>query len=129
MTIGTQSGRPSEICTEKRLATVERGLAEFGHTWSHHRLATVLLQLSKKYGKEVPTGTLISARLTHEDLANLIGTSRETVTTQLSKLTRLGLLKREGRRFIVEKAKLTDFIRSEGLRLKSFPFPRGTDHR
>jgi CRP-like cAMP-binding protein len=26
----------------KRLATVERGLAEFSHTWSYHRLARVL---------------------------------------------------------------------------------------
>lgn len=104
----------------KRLAAVERGLAEFGHTWSHHRLARVLLQLSKKYGEEVPAGTLINARLTHEDLANLIGTSRETVTTQLSRFARMGLLKREARRFIVARPKLTDFIRAEERRLKNF---------
>ncbi len=54
----------------KRLALVERGLAEFSHTWSYHRLARVLLQLSEKYGEEVPNGTLINVRLTHEDLAN-----------------------------------------------------------
>ena len=45
----------------KRLATVERGLAGFSHTWSYHRLARVLLQLSEKYGQEVPAGTLINA--------------------------------------------------------------------
>lgn len=105
----------------KRLALVERGLAEFSHTWSYHRLARVLLQLSEKYGEEVASGTLINVRLTHEDLANLIGTSRETVTTQLSKFTRLGLLKRQARRFIVAKSKLGDFIRSEELRLKNLP--------
>ncbi len=102
----------------KRLAAVERGLAEFSHTWSHHRLAQMLLQLSKKYGKEVPAGSLINVPLTHEDLANLIGTSRETVTTQLSKFTRMGLLKREARRFIVVRPKLAEFIRTEELRLK-----------
>ncbi len=106
----------------KRLATVERGLAEFSHTWSYHRLARVLLQLSEKYGEEVPTGTLINVHLTHEDLANLIGTSRETVTAQLSKFKRMGLLKREARRFIVTKSNLTEFIRSAELRLKSLPF-------
>ena len=105
----------------KRLALVERGLAEFGHTWSYHRLARVLLQLSEKYGKEVPNGILINVRLTHEDLANLIGTSRETVTTQLGKFTDMGLLKRDARRFIVAKSKLTDFVRSEELRLKNLP--------
>ena len=110
----------------KRLATVERGLAEFSHTWSYQRLPRVLLQLSEKYGQEIPTGTLINVRLTHEDFANLIGTSRETVTTQLSKFARMGLLKRESRSFIVVKAKLIDFIRSEELRLKSLPFSQRT---
>jgi len=110
----------------KRLATVERGLAEFSHTWSYHRLARVLLQLSEKYGQEVPGGALISVRLTHEDLANLIGTSRETVTTQLSRFTRMGLLIRESRHFIVARSKLIDFIRTEELRLKNLPFSQRT---
>jgi CRP/FNR family transcriptional regulator, cyclic AMP receptor protein len=105
----------------KRLASVERDLAEFGHTWSYHRLARVLLQLAENYGKEVPNGTLINIRLTHEDLANLIGTSRETVTTQLNRFTRMGLLKRDARRFIVAKSKLTDFVRSDDLRLMNAP--------
>ncbi len=106
----------------KRLATVERGLAEFSHTWSYHRLARVLLQLCEKYGQELPAGTFINVRLTHEDLANLIGTSRETVTTQLGKFTRLGLLKRESGHFIVAKSKVVNFIRAEEFRLKNLPF-------
>ena len=110
----------------KRLATVERGLAESSHTWSYHRLARVLLLLSEKYGQEVPGGTLINVRLTHEDLANLIGTSRETVTTQLSKFTRMGLVKREARHLIVARSKVSDFIRSEELRLKNLPFSQRT---
>ncbi len=110
----------------KRLATVERGLAEFSHTWSYHRLARVLVQLSEKYGREVAGGALINVRLSHEDLANLIGTSRETVTTQLGKFTRMGLLKREGRHFIVARSKLIEFIRSEELRLKDLPFSQRT---
>jgi CRP/FNR family cyclic AMP-dependent transcriptional regulator len=114
------------LLLSKRLATMERELAEFSHTWSYHRLARVLLQMSEKYGEEVPNGTLINVRLTHEDLANLIGTSRETVTTQLSKFTRMGLLKREARRFIVTRSSLTDFIRSEELRLKNLPLPQRT---
>ena len=113
----------------KRLAKVERGLAEFSHTWSYQRLARVLLQLSEKYGHEVPSGTLIDLRLTHEDLANLIGTSRETVTTQLSKFTRLGFLTREAKHFIVAQSKLIDFMRAEELRLKNLPFSQGTISR
>ncbi len=96
----------------KRLAGVERGLAESSHTWSYHRLANVLLQLSEKYGETVPGGTLLKLRLTHEDLANLIGTTRETVTTQLNRFARMGLVKRQARRLIISRPRLTEFIRS-----------------
>jgi CRP/FNR family transcriptional regulator len=101
----------------KRLAKVEKGLTESSHTWSYHRLAQTLLQLSEKYGEKVPSGTLIKLRLTHEDLANLIGTTRETVTTQLNKFSRMGLVKRQARRLIVAGPRLREFIRSEGVRL------------
>lgn len=103
----------------KRLAKVEKGVAESSHTWSYHRLAKVLLQLSEKYGEKISTGTLITLRLTHEDLANLIGATRETVTVQLNKFTRMGLLKRQARRLIVDRPRLIEFIRSEGLRPKN----------
>jgi len=102
----------------KRLATVEKAVAESSHTWSYHRLARILLQLSEECGEEVPAGTLINVRLTHEDLANLIGTSRETVTAQLNKFTRAGLVKRQARCLIVTKSSLSDFIRSEEFRLE-----------
>jgi len=98
----------------KRLARVEKGLAESSHTWSYHRLAKVLLHLSEQYGEEVSTGTLIKLRLTHEDLANLIGTTRETVTTQLNRFSQMGLLNRRARQIIVTRPRLSEFIHSEG---------------
>lgn len=96
----------------RRLAEVEKGIAESSHTWSYHRLAKILLQLSEQYGEEVPAGTLIKLRLTHEDLANLIGTTRETVTTQLNRMFRLGLLKHKTRQIIVARRRLREFIHS-----------------
>jgi CRP-like cAMP-binding protein len=100
----------------RRLADVEKGLADSSHTWSYHRLARVLLRLSEQYGEEVPTGTMITLRLTHEDLANLIGTSRETVTTQLNRFSRMGLLNRRARRIIVTRQRLSEFIHRGELR-------------
>ncbi len=94
----------------KRLMKVEKELAEFGHTWSNNRLANVLLQLSEEHGMETSMGTLIDLRLTHEDLANLIGTTRETVTTQINKFERMGVLRRRDRQLVVNKARLTKFI-------------------
>jgi CRP/FNR family transcriptional regulator len=97
----------------RRLAKVEQEFAGFGHTWSYHRLGKVFLQLGKEHGVPTPEGTEILLRLTHEDLANLIGTTRETVTTQIKKFKRLGLLKRDGRHFIVNTRLLTRFIYPE----------------
>lgn len=94
----------------RRLTRVEQGLAGFSHTWSYQRLGKVLLQLGKEHGVETTKGTVIPLRLTHEDLAKLIGTTRETVTTQLNRFKRMGLVKREGGRFILNEDQLKSFL-------------------
>ena len=97
----------------RRLVKVEREFAAFGHTWSYHRLAMVLLDLAREHGEKTPKGTRISLRLTHEDLAKLIGTTRETVTTQISRLSRKGMLRRDGRFIVIDRPKLLKFIGAE----------------
>ncbi len=90
----------------RRLAKVEMEFAGFGHTWSYHRLAKVLLELGAEHGVKTPKGVALTLRLTHEELANLIGTTRETVTTQLGRFRRLGLIRREGRSLLLNVAGL-----------------------
>ena len=85
----------------RRLAKVEMEYAGFGHTWSYHRLAKMLLKLGREHGVKTPKGTALPLRLTHEELANLIGTTRETVTTQLGRFRRLGLIRREGKSLLL----------------------------
>jgi len=96
----------------KRLAKVEKEFGDFGHTWSYDRLAKILLKLSEEHGRETPKGILISLRLTHEDLANLIGTTRETVTTQMIRFRRMGFVRSQDRFLVVNKARLKEFGRS-----------------
>ena len=96
----------------KRLAKVERESGDFGHTWSYNRLTKVLLRLCEEYGQETPKGIVIPLRLTHADLANLIGTTRETVTTQMIRFRRMGLVKRQDRLLVVNKPRLEEFARS-----------------
>lgn len=95
----------------KRLATVEKEYGDFGHTWSYNRLRKVLLRLCEEHGRETPEGIVIPLRLTHEDLANLIGTTRETVTTQMIRFRRLGLVKSRDRFLVVDKRRLAAFDR------------------
>lgn len=48
------------------------------------RLAAQLLRLSEKFGEDTEDGRLIDIKLTHEQLSDLVGTNRETVTKYLN---------------------------------------------
>lgn len=100
----------------RRLSKVEQEFAGFGHTWSYHRLAGVLLALADEHGVGTPKGTALSVKLTHEDLANLIGTTRETVTTQLTRFRRMRLVRREGRSLLLDIPRLKAFVRDRAPR-------------
>jgi CRP-like cAMP-binding protein len=57
--------------------------------------------LGQEVGQPVPNGTRLNVRLTHQQLASTIGTTRVTVTRLLSQLQEAGLLKMDGSRHIV----------------------------
>jgi CRP/FNR family cyclic AMP-dependent transcriptional regulator len=65
------------------------------------RLAKLLLELADTYGTQVSNGMRIDVKLTHQELANLIGSTRETTTATLNELKRLGFIEMEKRRLIV----------------------------
>lgn len=65
------------------------------------RLAHLLLQLSKEYGKETPQGILLRIKITHQDIANLIGSIRETVSAVLGEFKKEGMISFDGRQIIL----------------------------
>ena len=65
------------------------------------RLARRLLDLASSNGKEREDGVLINSTITQEELANMIGVTRESVNRNLGMFRRLGLIAREGRRIVV----------------------------
>ncbi|GAC1414582.1 MAG: hypothetical protein NVSMB64_24790 [Candidatus Velthaea sp.] len=60
------------------------------------RLYRTILELAKQFGKEDAGGTLIDIPLTHQRLADMIGSNRVTVTRKLHELQERGVI--EGRR-------------------------------
>lgn len=56
------------------------------------RLAGKLLDLMDRYGRVTPNGIRIDERFTHMQLAEMIGTSRETLTKVLNELRDAGLI-------------------------------------
>lgn len=93
----------------KRLGQVEREFAGLLNAWAHHRLARELLHLALDLGVETRDGTLIPLRLTHEELSNLIGTTRETVTILLRKFEDMGIIRRRSRRILVDRSRLAEY--------------------
>jgi CRP/FNR family cyclic AMP-dependent transcriptional regulator len=66
------------------------------------RVAKRLLQLvSPSLDELPPDGTVLPAVVTHADLASLCGGSRENVTRILSEFQRRGLVRRDGRRYVL----------------------------
>ena len=77
-----------------RLAEAVLDLTELAGKSVTGRLVDALGRLSQRHGKLQPDGTLhIGINLTHKDLADLIGTSRETLTKELGVLADAGLLR------------------------------------
>jgi len=77
------------------------------------RLSRQLLRLSHEYGVKTKDGILISFRLTHRDLAEMIGSARENTTMALNRFAREGLLSKRRYQIIIKDP--------EGLKEKCGP--------
>jgi len=65
------------------------------------RLAHTVVRLANKFGEETPDGTRIGMRLTQTDLADLIGSTRETTSTIFNEFRRDGLVGNDGHYILV----------------------------
>jgi len=65
------------------------------------KLAELLVKLGNEYGVDDARGTLVALKITHQELANLIGSTRETVSLTLSTFKRKKLIQTEGRKVII----------------------------
>jgi len=65
------------------------------------RLAHLLIDLSKEYGQAGPQGILLQIKITHQEIANLIGSIRETVSAILGEFKRDRWIGFEGRQIIL----------------------------
>jgi CRP/FNR family transcriptional regulator len=57
------------------------------------RLARVLVKFSQQYGVQTETGVRIDLPVTHQDLANMIGTARETVSRNMARFRQKGYVR------------------------------------
>jgi CRP/FNR family transcriptional regulator len=76
-------------------------IEELSFTTVRHRLASYLLRLAQKSGKRTLEGVEVSLPVTNQELAAQIGTVRELVSRNLSRLQAEGMLKIDGRTVLV----------------------------
>jgi CRP-like cAMP-binding protein len=74
------------------------------------RLATLLSNLGERFGETDGSGTVLNVRLTHQDLANMIVSTREAVSKVMSEFQREGLIEVRNRRIYVTP-RLTEMSR------------------
>lgn len=75
-----------------RLHSTLHGLENLTLTNSYHRVAHEVLYIARKFGEKTIKGTRIPLPLTHQDLADILSLTRETVSTAMVQLRKNKLI-------------------------------------
>ena len=81
------------------------------------RLAGALMELAAKFGANDARGVLLTLKLTHADLAELVGASRQRTTEQLIDFEHQRMIIRDGRRLIIVPDRLRHVADYEAVAL------------
>ncbi len=95
----------AQILSE-RLGDASEAMEDLAYARVTDRLMHLFQRLASEHGRPIDAGSLIDVRLTHSDLASLVGSTRETVSLELANLTGAGRLATSGRRFVLPHAEL-----------------------
>ena len=82
------------------------------------RVLLAFAQLAELLGTPQPDGAIRVDSLTHQMIADYVGTSREIVTFQMNRFRRLGLIRYNRRYIDVYSGAVTEALRQHGLLLK-----------
>lgn len=103
-----------------RLREADRQRVEFGSHHSLPRLARRLVQLAETYGRPTPEGTIrIELPVTQEELAGLVGASRESVARALRTLRAGGVVSTARRTItVLDLDRLSNLARQASERVR-----------
>jgi CRP-like cAMP-binding protein len=85
----------------ERLRQSDEVIESLLHREVSARLTTLLLSLSDRFGETNGVGTLLGVRLTHQDLANMIASTREAVSKVMSEFQRDGTIEVQNRKIVL----------------------------
>jgi len=84
-----------------RRRRIERRLKSLLFRSNRERLVHLILELAEQYGRRIGSGVELGIKLSHQDLAGVIGSTRETVTVVLGELQAEGYLTLGRRKIVV----------------------------
>ena len=85
----------------ERLRQSDEVIESLLHREVSTRLATLLLNLGARFGESTGRGMVLDVRLTHQDLANMIASTREAVSKVMSEFQRDGSTEVQNRKIVL----------------------------
>lgn len=96
----------------RRLRTAQEKVMNLALHDTARRLAFALLKMAEDHGIKNSQGTVINMSLTNQELANLTGSSRETINRMLNSFKRAGAIDVDRQQIVIlAKNKLEDLLR------------------
>jgi len=94
-----------------RIADQQHVIANLVTVDSEQRLGQTLLQLARTLGKKDPRSIRIELKISHEELSEMVGTTRPRVSLFMQRFRTLGLVETNSDHFlIIKEHKLTDYL-------------------
>jgi CRP-like cAMP-binding protein len=94
-----------------RIADQQQVIANLVTVDSEQRLGQTLLQLARSMGKKDPHSIRIELKISHEELSEMVGTTRPRISFFMQRFRHLGLIETNKDRFLIIKEKnLTDYL-------------------
>ena len=89
------------VTLASRLRNSDRQVAGLALLGISERICSVLLSIADEQGVETEEGIVIKKRPTHQVLAAMSGTARETITRVMRRLTKEGYIRSKGRELVI----------------------------
>lgn len=85
----------------RRIRRTNEAMADLVFSDVPGRVAKALMDLGEKFGSVTPEGLLVTHDMTQEEIAQLVGASRETVNKALADFTQRGWVRLESRQVVI----------------------------
>ncbi|MDA8344905.1 MAG: Crp/Fnr family transcriptional regulator [Thermaerobacter sp.] len=97
----------------QRVRELEEQVESLSHQDVEGRVLRLLVHLADDFGVADRGYTRLDVPLTHEEIATMVGSTRETVTTTLSHLGRLGLVRTGRREIAINRERVTEWLNAK----------------